>query len=315
MVKPRILIFGEIGTELVLKTSELPAPGQTRRGEDFYEIPGGSGLFTAVGLARIGADPVMAGRLGDDVRAGQLSEFMTQESVDVRFLSRTRNGSTGLSVRMGQPGAKDRILTFPGAGERFSESDVEDAFICYPDAVVLTRGVPPHTASDIIRRCRSRNLPLFLADLPDRTGDPGRRIASCEVLIASEEDALAMTGIRPSDQEKCMKACLALSSQITAKYVVLRLGERGCFLFDGLYYHFFPAFDVPQPAGVSSVDAFTAAFVFAYQRTEGDAKRAAEFAVIVSAVFLTRGGGLRGFPTYEEVRRFITRNEIECELP
>ena len=108
-----------------------------------------------------------------------------------------------------------------------------------------------------------------------------------------------------------MKACLVLSQMVKAKYIVLRLHERGCFLFDGKYYHFYSAYDVPPPDGVTGNEAFTSALVFEYLRSEGDIRRACEFAIIVNALYMTRGGGFRAYPSMEDVKRFVARNEIE----
>ena len=40
---------------------------------------------------------------------------------------------------------------------------------------------------------------------------------------------------------------------------------------------------------------------------------AALFAAIVCAIYMTRGGGLRAYPSENEVRRFIKRNEIDFD--
>jgi ribokinase len=111
-----------------------------------------------------------------------------------------------------------------------------------------------------------------------------------------------------------MRACIALSQRVKAKYVVIRLGERGTFLFDGKFSTFVSAYDVPQPKGVESDDAFGAALVHEYLRSDGDIARACDFATVVSAVYLARGGGLRAYPYFEDVRRFVKKNEIDYDV-
>lgn len=314
MLKPRILTAGEVCTELILKSQSLPQPGGKAKGESFYYLPGGRGLHSAVALARLGADPVICARLGDDSYGSELIDYMGSESIDTRFLAKERGENTALSIRFFEDMTAERRLFFPGAGERLLDTDVEEAFICYPDAVMLHGELTPQAYDEAVKLACEQKLPFFLVSLPSPDRYSLNRFGACEIISMDEDDVQRTTGIRPSDQEKCMKACMALTQQIRTNYVVLRLGERGCFLFDGLYYHFFSSYDVPQPNGVTSDEAFSAALIREYLRSEGDIKRACEFATIVSAIYLTRGGGLRGYPSMEDVRRFIHRNEIDFAI-
>ena len=314
MLKPRILTAGEVCTELILKSHSLPQPGAKAKGDSFYYLPGGRGLLSSVALARLGADAVICARMGDDGNGADLAEYLAAESVDTRFLVKERGENTALTVCLQEPMTAERRLLYPGAAERMTDADMEEGFICYPDAVVLHGELTAQAYDKAVKTVREQKLPLFLVSLPDPDRYRLSRFEACEILTVDEDEVQRATGIRPSDQEKCMKACMALAQQIKARYVVLRLGERGCFLFDGLYYHFFSSYDVPQPSGVTSDEAFSAALVLEYLRSEGDIKRACEFATIVSAIYLTRGGGLRAYPSMEDVRRFIRRNEIDFTL-
>ena len=314
MMKPRVLIVGSACVELIIKTPRIPGAGQTAAGDDFYYLPGGKGTDTSVALARLGGDPVFSAKLGDDPNGKELSEYLASEGVDCRFVPFERGENTALEVVLREEGQADRRLVYPGAGAHFSESDVEEAFICYPDAVMLHRGLPAPAINEAVTMSEKKKLPLFAVGLSDPEDYPLSQMGECEALIVNEEDITRCTGIRPVDQEKCMKACMALTQHVKTKYVILRLGERGSFLYDGMYYHFIAAYDVPQPNGVTAEGAYAAAFVLEYLRSEGDLKRACEFATIISAIYLTRGGGMRAYPTKEDVKRFILRNEIDFEI-
>lgn len=314
MQKPRILVVGVAGTEMVLKTPFLPTAGESAAVDSFHFLPGGGGTALSVALARLGSEPVLSAHLGGDPNAKELTDYLRSEGIDTRFLTEEPSESTALDVILREERQSDRRLRYAGASERFRSSDVEEAFLCYPDAVILHRGLPGEVNDEAVACAERRQLPLIVASLPDPARYTPSRFGACELLVVDSDDAERCTGIRPIDQEKCMKACMALTNRIKAKYVVLRLGERGVFLYDGMYYDFIAAYDVPQPNGVSSEHAFTAALVLEYLRSEGEVKRACEFASIVSAVYLTRGGGLRAYPTDEDVRRFIDRNEIDFIL-
>lgn len=311
MQKPRILVIGDVSTELVVRTDRLPAPGGATDVESFDYLPGGEGTHSAVALARLGADAVICAKLGDDSYGEELAEYLGDEGVDVRFLAEARGENTALEVILREQGIAERRLCYAGALLRFDDSDVEESFICYPDAVMLHGDLPAQVIDKAVKMAGDKKLPLFLASLPDPSRYSLSRLGECEILTVDETQTERVTGIRPADQERCMKACIALTRAVKAKYVVLRLGERGCFLYDGVFHRFISAYDVPQPAGVSADEAFSAALALEYLRSDGDIRRACDYATIVSAVYLTRGGGLRAYPSAGDVRQFILRNEIE----
>ncbi len=314
MLKPRILVCGDIRTELVITVDTLPERNGRTEAESLDYLPGGKGSISSVALSRLGADTVLCSALGDDTYGKELFEYLSSEKVDARFAPQKRGESTPIDVIIKDQNDVSRTVGFGGALEKITEGDIDEAFISYPDAVVLHGTLPEKVIDRAVSQTDEHNLPLFLLTLPDPSKYPLSRIGECEILVTDENGALKYTGIRPADQEKCMRACIALTQRVKAKYVVMRLGERGTFLFDGTFYSFISAYDVPQPKGVESDDAFGAALVYEYLRSDGDIKRACDFATIVSAVYLTRGGGLRAYPYLEDVKRFIKRNEIDYDV-
>lgn len=312
--KPRILVVGDVSIELLVRAERLPLPGGAEDVKSFDYLPGGNGTHSSVALARLGADSVISAKLGDDSYAEELAEYLSDEGVDARFLAEARGENTALEIILAEEGGASRRLCYAGALLRFSESDVEESFICYPDAVMLHGDLPSAVLDKTVRMAAIKELPLFLASLPDPSRHPLAQLGPCEILTVDEAQTERVTGIRPADQERCMKACMALTRVVKAKYVVLRLGERGCFLYDGTYHRFIAAYDVPVPKGVSADEAFSAALALEYLRSDGDIRRACDYATIVSAVYLTRGGGLRAYPSAGDVKQFIQRNEIEFYL-
>lgn len=314
MKQPRILVVGDICTELVLSTTILPPPTGVATAESLEYLPGGKGLLSSVALARLGADAVLLSKVGEDLYGKELCDYLSDEGVDTRYVVRDRERGTATEVTLQERLSSARRLVYAGALGTFGEEDVVGGFISYPDAVILHGELPDAVLDKTCEVVTDKELLLFVASLPDPTRYPLTRLTACEILSVDEKEIYDATGIRPADQERCMRACIALTKKIKAKYVVLRLGERGCFLYDGTFYSFISAYDVPQPEGVSDDEAFAAALVFEYLRSEGDIRRACDYATIVSAVYLSHGGGLRAYPSERDLKRFIARNDIDFEL-
>lgn len=310
--KPRILVIGDTSVEQTVKVDGFPEVNTVAEADLCDCLPGGDGTFIAVAMARLGGDSVLCTSMGDDTYASDLAEYFKAEGVDPRFAVMKRGESTATDIVI-KSSDGDRRISYRGALTRLAPEDVEEAFVSYPDGAVLSGRLPAQAIDEVVKQCGKQQIPLFITGLPDPSGYPISRLGDCELLVVDSEEAYRFTGIRPSDQEKCMRACIALGQRINAKYVVIRLEERGSFLFDGMYYNFFPALDVPDVEGVSSDSAFAAALVLEYLRSEGNIKHACDFATVVSALFMTRGGGLRACPGDEDVKRFMARNGIKLE--
>ena len=67
MNKNEILVIGSSNTDMVIKTSVLPAPGETILGGNFFMNAGGKGANQAVAAARLGGNVTFIAKTGSDV--------------------------------------------------------------------------------------------------------------------------------------------------------------------------------------------------------------------------------------------------------
>jgi ribokinase len=199
MLSPRILTVGDVTIECFLKTSHLPTPGTTAVGDEVSYSPGGRGAKTAVALARMGGDTLLCTRVGNDTNGEELSQYLYAEGVDTRFMLSTDGETTGLTIHLCEYNVAERRMIFGGAGAFLSAKDVEDAFMSYPDAVILQGDIPTSALAEASRAAKMRELPLFLLSLP-QDYDGGKLPVDCEILSVDDEQILRHTGIRPSDQ-------------------------------------------------------------------------------------------------------------------
>ena len=79
----RVTVIGSSNIDLVIKSPELPSPGETVLGGDFFQAFGGKGANQAVASARAGADTAFIGCVGDDAFGTQMRENLSADGIDV----------------------------------------------------------------------------------------------------------------------------------------------------------------------------------------------------------------------------------------
>src|SRR5262245_18306845 len=96
--RSRIVVIGSSNTDLVLRASRLPRPGETVRGEEFRVFAGGKGANQAVAAARFGAQVTLVAGIGRDGYGDAAVSRMRAEGIDTRHIVRSRSAPSGVAV-------------------------------------------------------------------------------------------------------------------------------------------------------------------------------------------------------------------------
>jgi Sugar kinases, ribokinase family len=315
-MKPRILVVGSAYTDFFIKADRIPTAGQSALGDRYEYLPGGRGIYSALTFTGLGAECIICAKIGADSHGSRLKAFAESRGMDTRFMTIERQVQTGLVAVITESGSPGRNIIYPGANKRLRSSDVEEAFTTYPDAIFTQLDLPFSTVASAVSFAHTQDVPCFLD--ASFIGGSDRELQleqldPMEIFITDETAVFTYTAITPTDQDKCIRACLALSHRVTAKYIIIKLSSRGLFLYDGTYFKIIAPYDVTAVDPSAAGDAFSAALTLEYLRSH-DAKRACEFANIVSSIVLSRPGASASIPNIEEVAEFIANNTIAFKL-
>src|SRR4051812_41426712 len=110
---PRVVVVGSINVDLTFRVERLPQPGETLGGRAFEIGHGGKGANQAVMAARLGAEVVLLGAVGDDAFGAQSLENLRREGVDTSHVL-SRPGPTGAAAILVDDGAENAIVVVPG---------------------------------------------------------------------------------------------------------------------------------------------------------------------------------------------------------
>lgn len=309
-MKKRILVVSSANMDLVLNMKRVPSAGETVIDSGKYGyVPGGKGANAAVAVSRLGGDSVFCTRLGNDTNGAELKSFYTANGIDTRFINISKNAPTGLAAIMVESNGMNRIVVYPGANTELCDDDVEEAFMCYPDALFVNFEIPTKTVFTACEYAKKQNIPIFIDGGP---ADPSIRLdllPPIEVFSPNESETYTFTGIEPNGMESCLRAASALYNKMKVKYIIIKLGERGCFVYDGIHYNVGSPFETTAVDSTAAGDAFTAALALEYLRC-GDIMKACRYANAVGSIVVSKPGASSSIPTCDEVNEFIKAREL-----
>lgn len=311
-MKKRVLVIGSSNMDFVCNTERLPEAGETITTKESYMlVPGGKGGNTAVAAARLGADCVFCAKLGNDSYGKALHDFYKNEGIDVRHIKVSREHPTGLASIIVEGNGENRIIVYPGANMYMTDEDVEASVITYPGAAIMQLEINYDRVVEAVRHCNERDIPVVLDAGPANKDLDLSRLGRIEIFSPNETETEIFTGIKPYAYESCINAAIAIRNMVDTKYVVLKLGAKGCFIYDGKYANFSEAFKVNAVDTTAAGDSFTAALTLEYLRNGKNILEAARYANAVGAMVASKSGASPSIPTHKEVLDFIERKEKE----
>ncbi len=309
-MKPRILAISPTDMEFVQRTEVFPEAGETVVGSSYDNIPGGEGAEFAVTLTMLGAECILCSRVGADSNGQRLRAQFREMGIDTRFMSMDRRAATGLVSAITDATGAVRRVSFPGANLLISAADTEDAFTSIPDAAIISLRSPDKIVTSVSEYAARKKIPLMIDGGPKNPDFQLNRLFPCEIFTPDEEELLAFTGIAPSNTENCLRSVIRLSSLVKAKYYIIKMGDRGAFLYDGKYYNVVLPINVDAADTACAGSVFDAALMTEYVRS-GDIMRSVHYANAAAALTVSRHGSLDSIPTGEELSSFIEERGIQ----
>lgn len=303
-MKPRILAISPTDMEFVQRTESFPETGETVVGNSYDYVPGGEGSELAVTLTMLGADCILCSRVGADSNGQRLRALFREMGIDTRFMFMDRRAATGLVSVVADSAGETRRIAFPGANMLLSTADAEEAFTSLPDGAIVSLRTPERIVMSVSEYAARKRIPLLIDGGPLHADFPLSKLFPCEIFTPDEEELLAFTGIAPSTTENCLRSVIRLSSLVKAKYYIIKMGDRGAFLYDGKYYNVVLANNVDDVDTSCAGSVFNAALMTEYIRSK-DIMRSVHYANAAAALAVSRHGSLDAIPSGEELDEFI----------
>lgn len=292
-----ILVVGAVNTDLVATVNRAPGPGETVTGHAFAIHGGGKGANQAIAVARSGGTAFMAGAIGDDAFGEDRLSDLHSNGIDASWVLQRNGIASGVALIVVDDDGENRIAYVPGATLTIPPEHLDAAFAHIAPSFVLATNEAPH---DSLRALFTAARQAGATVAFNATPDPESAldlIPLVSILIVNGGEAAALLNAeRTIDPRAAVDALLQLGPWAVA----LTLGVQGVIIgtAEEVAAHRAPAVEVVDTTGAG--DTFCGTFVAELVRgaTLDDAAR---YAVLASALSVTKSGAQSSIPTREQV--------------
>lgn len=307
-----VITIGDMCVDLIVNLGQSAVRfGQAEQWVSDYTLEmGGSACLFACQAAKLGLGVGILGRVGDDDYGRLVVRRLQESGVDTRFVAVDPALKTGLGIALCRAQGDRAILTYGGSLNAVYPEDLTEEFLSggrhlHYGSYYLQTHLRSHVP-DMLRRTRAQGLTISLDpnwDPEERwNGGLERAIASADLFLCNEQEALAITG--KDDVEGAVRALL-----LRAPIVAVKRGAQGAWVGAGGQIQAVPV----EPVGhivdtVGAGDSFDAGFLAAWLRGMSPAQCAA-IGVRCGRATVMAPGGLIGQLTVDKIPEFspITR--------
>ncbi len=312
-----LVVVGSLNQDLIFRTGQFPAPGETRLGQ-YSTCLGGKGLNQAVAAARMGVETAMIGAIGPDSHGETARNFLQQEGI-AAHLQRVEDSHTGVASITVDDSGENLIVVAAGANAALSEAHVQslESTIAEARVLLVQMEVNPAAVLAALQLAREHGVFTVLNPAPLREDIP-EEIWQWADLITPNETEFAwylkqhrQLELHPDYWMEAEAQLHAFSRTLSPAACILTLGQMGALA--AVDDDAEQAFRV-LPEAVEAVDTTGAGDAFSGALAAGLAEQLdhgltpdwpalLQRASQVAALAVERPGTTTAFPTREQVQQ------------
>ena len=296
MYMKKILVIGSSNTDMTVKSSHLPAPGETVMGDRFVMGPGGKGANQEVAAARLGGDVTFICKVGRDVFGEKAIEGYRKDNIDTQHIMLSDLPS-GVALILVDGGGENSISVAPGANGDLTPADIESKadVIRSADILILQLEIPVESVEKAVSIAKEAGVYVILNPAPAKRL-PVELLENVSLLTPNQSELEILTGIKGD-----VRAGLDALVERGVGEVILTLGSRGSMVYSGDEPVLIPALKVDAVDTTAAGDTFCGALAVAI--SEGKSLTdAARFATCASALTVQKMGAQVSIPYRKDMK-------------
>jgi len=296
----KIVVIGSTNTDMVIKTGNLPAPGETILGGEFFMNPGGKGANQAVATSRLGGDVTFIAKTGNDIFGEQSIENLRREGVNTGNMIVDPENPSGVALITVDSKAENCIVVAPGSNMTLKPKDIEKAIeqIRVAEIILLQLEIPIETVEYAAQIASRNNIKVILNPAPAQKLS-NSILKKIHILTPNETETEILTGVKVMNANTAEKAAKILNKK-GVEIIIITMGANGAFIHTDSLSELIPAPEVKAVDTTAAGDTFNGALAVAV--SEGfSIREAVQFANKAASIAVTRLGAQASTPYRSEV--------------
>lgn len=299
--RSKIVVVGSSNTDMVIKASRLPVPGETVIGQEFMMNPGGKGANQAVAIARMGGDVSLITKTGNDLFGRQSVELYNSENIKTDFVFSDHDKPSGVAMISVDAFGENCILVAPGANASLSVADIEKARHEIENAGILLMQleIPMTTVEYAAEIAAANGVKVVLNPAPAQTLSD-RLLEILYVVVPNKTEAEMLSGITVKDWASARRAADKIAER-GVRIVVITLGALGALVKENGSYYEVCSETVEAVDTTAAGDTFCGTLCVGLSEGK-NVVDAVKMACKASAITVTRMGAQAAVPYRHEVQ-------------
>lgn len=307
---PEVTCVGILVADVVGKSIDsLPDRGKLKLVDRMELHSGGCAANTGIGLAKLGVDTALVGKVGDDGFGDFLVRRFEQHGIDTRGVVKDKETATSATMVLVHADGERSFLHYLGANAvfRLDDIDMAQALNCkvlHIAGALVMPGMDGEPTAQLLKQAKQAGVITAFDTVWDATGGWMEKVGCClpyvDYLLPSYEEARMLAG-GIDDHTEIAK----FLQDAGAKVVGLKMGEKGAYVCSASGDEFtVPALNVDAIDALGAGDSFVAGFLAGVVRG-WDIERCARFATAVGACCVQSLGATTGILSFEETEQFL----------
>ncbi len=303
----KIVVVGSSNTDMIVKTSKIPKPGETVIGGTFTMAAGGKGANQAVAAARAGGEVVFIARVGDDLFGRQALESFRKDRIKIDHIVRDKKAASGVALIFVDAKGENSIAVASGANAGLSPVDVQKAETAIASAHILLMQleIPLETVEAATEIASKHRVKVVLNPAPARPLG-GALLKRFSVLTPNKSEAELLAGVPIRDEKDAAKAAKAIRKKGVG-LVLITLGARGAYVDGPEFQGVIRSFPVKAVDTTAAGDVFNGALAVALAEKQPLCE-AVRFANAAAALSVTKLGAQPSAPKRKDIEELLKRS-------
>lgn len=299
-MKNKVVVIGLSGESIFLNVNDFHKKGETLHANCLNSEVGGKGYNQILALKKFGCDCFYLSGVGNDASGKKCEDFLIERNIKNLMLK--KDLPTALATILINSRGDNQVTVYEGATNLLNEKDViligEE--IKSSDVLSLQLEVPLCVNLKAAKLAKENNVKIIINPAP-AINYSLELLQYADIITPNESEARKIFAL--SDNEPIENISSKLD-EYKIKEVIVTLGEKGAIYISKDKIKQYLPLKVCAIDTTGAGDTFNA--MLAFKLANGfDIDLSIKYAIIASALSVTKSGVINAIPTTEEIEKYV----------